>query len=100
MTARRRGANCRPTSCGGAAFIGFHLRHLVGATNRLLTYARGETLTSRQKSALLVERTPGDPAPTAAELVVGWLAGVDRALAQRAATDESTLLDFRGVGCA
>lgn len=82
----------------GAASVGFHLRHLPGATDRLLTYARGETLTSTQTSALRAERTPGDPPPTAAELVAAWRAGVDRALAQLAATDAATLLDFRGVG--
>src|ERR1041384_7754357 len=30
---------------GGAASAGFHLKHLVGSTDRLLTYARGESLT-------------------------------------------------------
>ncbi len=29
---------------GGAASIGFHLRHIGGALDRLFTYARGETL--------------------------------------------------------
>lgn len=82
----------------GAASLGFHLRHLVGATDRLLTYARGEALTSAQKAALAVERTPGDPRPTAAELVEAWREGVNRALAQLAATPESALLDVRGVG--
>jgi uncharacterized damage-inducible protein DinB len=83
---------------GGAASVGFHLRHLAGATDRLLTYARGEALSPAQKAALIGERTPGDPAPAAAHLLAEWRAGVDRALAQLAATDEATLLDFRGVG--
>jgi uncharacterized damage-inducible protein DinB len=82
----------------GAASIGFHLRHLVGATDRLLTYARGDALTAAQKSALVGERTPGDPPPSAEALVAAWRDGVDRALAQLAATPEPTLLDFRGVG--
>lgn len=82
----------------GAASIGFHLRHLVGATDRLLTYARGEALTADQKAWMLSERTAGDPLPTADALLAGWRAGVDRALAQLAATPESSLLDFRGVG--
>src|SRR5690606_9519964 len=30
---------------GGAASIGFHLRHIAGVLDRLLTYARGEMLT-------------------------------------------------------
>ncbi len=82
----------------GVASIGFHLRHLAGATDRLLTYARGETLSADQKTAMAGERAPGDPAPSAADLLSGWRAGVDRALAQLAATPESSLLDFRGVG--
>jgi uncharacterized damage-inducible protein DinB len=82
----------------GAASIGFHLRHLAGATDRLLTYARGETLSPSQKTALVTERAPGDPSPSAADLLAAWRTGVDRALAQLAATPESMLLDFRGVG--
>lgn len=82
----------------GIASIGFHLRHLVGSTDRLLTYARGEALDQTQKAALAAERTPGEPLPTAADLLQAWRAGVDRALAQLAATPEGTLLDFRGVG--
>lgn len=82
----------------GAASIGFHLRHLAGATDRLLTYARGETLSSVQKSTLMSERAPGDPLPSAADLLAAWRTGVDRALAQLAATPDSALLDFRGVG--
>jgi uncharacterized damage-inducible protein DinB len=82
----------------GAASIGFHLRHLVGATDRLLTYARGETLSPTQKTALVSERAPGDAPPPAASLLDAWRSGVDRALAQLAATPEAALLDFRGVG--
>ena len=29
---------------GGAASIGFHIRHLGGALDRLLTYARGDAI--------------------------------------------------------
>ena len=82
----------------GAASIGFHLRHLVGATDRLLTYARGETLSPAQKTALVSERAPGDAPPTATSLLAAWRSGVDGALAQLAATPEAALLDFRGVG--
>ncbi len=80
---------------GGAASVGFHLRHLAGATDRLLTYARGDVLSPAQKTYMLSERTPGAPA---AELIDGWRAMVAAALAQLAATPEDTLLDFRGVG--
>lgn len=82
----------------GAASIGFHLRHLVGATDRLFTYARGEALTPEQKAALAAERAPGHPPPAASQLLEAWREAVTRALAQLADTPESTLLDFRGVG--
>jgi uncharacterized damage-inducible protein DinB len=82
----------------GAASIGFHLRHLAGATDRLLTYARGEALSPAQKAALLGERSPGEPPASAAALITAWRAAVEQALAQLAATPEATLLDRRGVG--
>src|SRR6185436_3111701 len=37
---------------GGAASIGFHVRHLGGALDRLFTYARGERLSDAQKAAV------------------------------------------------
>src|ERR1041385_573160 len=37
---------------GGAASIGFHVRHLGGALDRLFTYARGEQLSEAQRMAL------------------------------------------------
>jgi len=83
---------------GGAASVGFHLRHLSGATDRLLTYARGELLTSAQKTFMLAERIPGDPPSSVAPLLTAWRATVDRALAQMADTAEATLTEFRGVG--
>ena len=46
---------------GGAASIGFHVRHLGGALDRLLTYARGEALSEAQRAALKAENVPGDP---------------------------------------
>jgi uncharacterized damage-inducible protein DinB len=83
---------------GGAASVGFHLRHLTGSTDRLLTYARGDALDAAQKTALLAERTPGAPPPAGAQLRQAWRAMVERALAQLAATPEARLLDARFVG--
>ena len=85
-------------SPGGAASIGFHLRHLAGSTDRLLTYARGERLTREQLAVLAAEATPGDPPADAPALLAGWRAAVDRALAQLAATPEASLADPRAVG--
>jgi uncharacterized damage-inducible protein DinB len=83
---------------GGVASVGFHLRHLAGSTDRLLTYARGETLSRAQLAALSAEAEPGDPAPAAGDLLEAWRRGVERALAQLAATPEETLRDPREVG--
>ena len=43
---------------GGVASIGFHLIHLSGSTDRLLTYARGERLNDVQKAAARAESDP------------------------------------------
>ena len=40
----------------GVACIGFHLVHLAGSTDRLLSYARDELLTPAQREALELER--------------------------------------------
>ncbi|HET7234202.1 MAG TPA: DinB family protein [Longimicrobium sp.] len=82
----------------GAASAGFHALHLAGSLDRLFTYARGEPLTDEQFAALQREQAPGDPPPTARELIEQVEAGVEKALAQLRATDERTLLEFRGVG--
>ena len=39
-------------SPGGAASVGFHVRHLGGALDRLFTYARGQGLSEEQLAAL------------------------------------------------
>lgn len=83
---------------GGAASVGFHLRHLAGALDRLLTYARGETLSEPQRNAIKIEGVPGTP-PMSAEAIVQIVnTAVERALAQIRQTAESSLLDARGVG--
>ena len=38
---------------GGGASIGFHVRHLMGALDRLFTYARGEALDAPANCARL-----------------------------------------------
>lgn len=83
---------------GGAASIGFHLMHLAGSTDRLLTYARGEALTQSQKEALAAERTPPNPRPSAVALLRGWETAVDRALLQLGATPEADLGAARLIG--
>jgi hypothetical protein len=82
---------------GGAASVGFHLRHIAGAIDRLLTYARGEVLTEAQKAAAQAEHAPGDEEDPAPLLALAH-AAIDGALAQYRATPREALLEARGVG--
>jgi uncharacterized damage-inducible protein DinB len=82
----------------GVASVGYHLRHLAGALDRLLTYARNEPLSETQRAALVAERQRPDPLPTAAALLSEVGAAIDRALEQLRSTPESALLEPRFVG--
>ena len=83
---------------GGVASLGFHLAHLAGSTDRLLTYARGESLSPSQRDALLRERAIADARPSAEELVEAVKEAFRRGLSQLAGTDEATLSHPRAVG--
>jgi uncharacterized damage-inducible protein DinB len=86
------------TRPGAAASVGFHLKHIGGALDRLLTYARGEPLRDEQVQAARGERQPGEPPADAATLVRSVRSAVDRALQQVRATPQDTLLEPREVG--
>ena len=81
----------------GVASVGFHLQHLAGVLDRLLTYARGEPLSEAQRAALRCEGEPDDTL-TAAALADAFRQQVEQALHQIRATDDRTVLDARGVG--
>jgi hypothetical protein len=83
---------------GGSAAVGFHVRHAAGSLDRLLTYARGEALSRAQLAALAAEEEPDLHPDVATRLLAAFDQAVERALAQLRATDESTLLEPRGVG--
>jgi hypothetical protein len=83
---------------GGAAAIGFHIRHTGGALDRLLTYARGEALSERQRHELRTEEEPGVPPVPLQVLVSQAIDAVDAALAQLRATDVARVFDERRVG--
>jgi hypothetical protein len=83
---------------GGAASPGFHLMHLSGSTDRLLTYARGDGLSAAQRAALAAEQSHDGPKPSLADLLETWRATVDRALVQLATTREDALQEPRFVG--
>ena len=83
---------------GGAASVGFHLGHVAGVLDRLLTYARGEELSEEQMRALRDEGQPGNPPPDAAALVAAARAAIARALEQVRSTAGASLLEPRVVG--
>ena len=86
------------TRPGGAASIGFHVRHLGGALDRLLTYARGEALTDEQRAAARDEGAAGDPPAPLSVVVADVLAKIDRALEQVRSISRDMLLEPRKVG--
>jgi uncharacterized damage-inducible protein DinB len=83
---------------GGAASIGFHLRHLSGSLHRLLAYAEGRKLTPEEVAAIKGEGEPGTPPATAAELLAVVDAAVAEGLAVLRGTDEAAILAPRAVG--
>ena len=83
---------------GGITPLGFHVVHLAGATDRLLTYARGEALSAEQRAAAGAEAQLTRTRPPLAATLDGWRAAVKRALAQLGATAESELLKPIAIG--
>jgi hypothetical protein len=84
---------------GGAASVGFHIRHAAGSLDRLFTYARGEMLSPGQLATLKGETAPeGQGSATARELVAAFEAQVERALAQLRDTPVDRLTERRDVG--
>jgi uncharacterized damage-inducible protein DinB len=84
---------------GGAASAEYHVRHAMGSLDRLFTYARGESLSAAQRTALAAEQEQLAPRKDhGASLADEFDAAVARALAQLRSTREDTLLDARAVG--
>jgi hypothetical protein len=83
---------------GGAASIGFHVRHAGAALDRLFTYARGESLSEAQRAALKTEGDPGDSPAGLSALVADVDRIIDTALTQLRATARDSLLEDRKVG--
>jgi uncharacterized damage-inducible protein DinB len=83
---------------GGAAAIGFHLRHIAGTLDRLSTYARGQPLAPAQLAVLREEGSPGSPPATADELLEAVDGAIAAALGGLRETTEADLLTPRAVG--
>lgn len=83
---------------GGAASLGFHLRHVAGSIDRLLTYARGEQLTDAQREFLENEGERRSGPDDADSLVNGALIAIQQALTTIAATSDDEVMAPREVG--
>ena len=82
---------------GGAASVGYHLRHIAGALDRLLTYAHGALLNDAQRAALAAEKQE-DPDCSVTTLVEGVQVAIERTLGTLRSTPSDQLFEPRGVG--
>ena len=82
----------------GVASAGFHLQHLSGVLDRLFTYARGESLSAGQLTALAAEGIPSARSPGVNALSLAFDAQVEAALTQLRDTPVGDLTSARQVG--
>lgn len=82
----------------GVPSVGFHLRHIDGSSDRLLTYAKGEALSAAQFQFLKSEREPGADLPDAATLIAAAQARIASLLDFLRATADETVFEPRYVG--
>jgi uncharacterized damage-inducible protein DinB len=80
---------------GGAVSVGFHLRHIVGSIDRLVTYARGEHLSEEQLEFL---RNEENPVSDARQLVAETKEAIDNMLEVLRTTKDERLFEARNVG--
>jgi uncharacterized damage-inducible protein DinB len=83
---------------GGAASVSFHLRHIAGSIDRLLTYSRAQALSDAQRATLAAEERPVDDSESAATLSQQAGEAIDRAVIALKTADPAVLFDARGVG--
>jgi len=86
------------TRPGGAASVGFHLKHIAGSIDRLLTYARGEQLDASQRAAIKAEQESGEPLVDAATLIAGAVRAIQHAVQVLRDVPRESLVEPRGVG--
>lgn len=81
---------------GGAAAVGFHLRHLAGSIGRLLTYADGEMLSDEQMTKLNAEVV--SDSRSAEALGRAAVASIEHAIGVMRETPPELYLEMRTVG--
>ncbi|MEZ0541150.1 DinB family protein [Fibrella arboris] len=80
------------------ASVGFHLQHIAGVQDRMLTYAQHKPLTDIQFAYLRQEGKPASGQQTVEELLAQLRTQTDRSLTYLTQVDPGTLPDFRPVG--
>jgi uncharacterized damage-inducible protein DinB len=83
---------------GGAAAIGFHLMHLPGSLDRLLTYSRAQPLSADQLAELAAERTVHEDRPELSRLLAHFSAQLNAAIEYLRTVPADSLLAPREVG--
>jgi uncharacterized damage-inducible protein DinB len=81
----------------GRASVGFHLQHITGVLDRMLTYAEGNSLSEEQFAFLHREGEPTEDRKLA-NLTTDFSKKVDQALEIFKATPEAILTEKRTVG--
>jgi uncharacterized damage-inducible protein DinB len=79
----------------GFGSVGFHLRHIAGSTDRLMTYVAGDQLSDAQMAALKTEKEPG---ATREMLLAAMNEAFERAEEAARSLEPDRLADPRGVG--
>jgi uncharacterized damage-inducible protein DinB len=82
---------------GGAAPVAYHILHAAGSLDRLLTYARGESLSAAQLASLAAEAAPDTSIPLS-RIAHEAVEMLERALDQVRRTPRDHLLLAREVG--
>lgn len=81
----------------GRATASFHLRHMTGVLDRMLTYAKGETLSKEQFDYLRKEKDT-EAEISKESLIKAFEYKVNEALEYFKTLDENVLKESRGVG--
>jgi uncharacterized damage-inducible protein DinB len=86
------------TEPGGRPSVGFHLRHIAGSIDRLLSYTAGRNLSDEQFRFLAEERIAGTPPTKVGELIAAAQSKIDETLSVIRATPDESLFEARAVG--
>ncbi|MEZ0484369.1 DinB family protein [Fibrella aquatica] len=82
----------------GLASVGFHLQHMAGVQDRMLTYAQQLPLSDNQFAFLRQEGTPTDTLSTVTDLLTQLRTQTERTVMYLTQVDPDTLPDYRPVG--